>query len=533
MLPAHVSPRFEALRSSAQFALVLMTLGCGSSSRSAQDPPALVAAPSSVAPSEPSPAANPPPSAGAANSEGGPGSVMLEGSGGTSAGALPVPAGDDFVADVQVSVHPRVNTILVVTWTQQLAADSTWLEFSFEDGNVLRSRPAPGALGAHRDVVLGTPGDTDVTLRIVNHQPGGDFRSSDHAGRTRAVPSGANGMPAATIISHDPALASPERWLLGAVENSMGGCGPSCYNQWTYWTYIMDRKGRVVWYYADPSSNATSSFQRRARDGEYLWIEKRPYGRPGPRAVLKLTLDSEYQEEIPVANLADSIDITDSGSLLYDANEELREMAKDRSVRTIWSCPEQFGGDFECYTNTINWDAASDSVWMSYPEENTVVQVSRQSGQLIASYGEAPGSYTFSPNTWQFEFQHFPNVTPAGTLLVSSHMPGFADTYTPVAGQHAFLEFEIDRQNRRLVEKWHYNEGPEWAMYKGMAIRLSNGNTLVNYGSGGVIREVTPDKQTAFHVKFDAPNGDDFYNKMVGHNELIDDLYALNGGGPR
>ena len=25
----------------------------------------------------------------------------------------------------------------------------------------------------------------------------------------------------------------------------------------------------------------------------------------------------------------------------------------------------------------------------------------------------------------------------------------------------------------------------------------------------------------------------DFFNKMVGHNEFIDDLYALNGGGPR
>jgi hypothetical protein len=112
-------------------------------------------------------------------------------------------------------------------------------------------------------------------------------------------------------------------------------------------------------------------------------------------------------------------------------------------------------------------------------------------------------------------------------------MPGFADTYTPAAGQHAFVEFEIDRQNRRLVEKWSYNAGREWAMYKGMAIRVSNGNTLANYGSGGVIREITPAGRTAFEIKFDAPTGDDFYNKMVGHNELIDDLYAINGGGPR
>ena len=36
-----------------------------------------------------------------------------------------------------------------------------------------------------------------------------------------------------------------------------------------------------------------------------------------------------------------------------------------------------------------------------------------------------------------------------------------------------------------------------------MAIRLPNGNTLGNYGTGGAIREITPDKQTVFHVKFD------------------------------
>jgi hypothetical protein len=117
--------------------------------------------------------------------------------------------------------------------------------------------------------------------------------------------------------------------------------------------------------------------------------------------------------------------------------------------------------------------------------------------------------------------------------MVSTHLPGNDDTQEAVANQHAFAEFTIDRVNQRLVEKWVYTEGPEWAMYKGMAIRLPNGNTLGNYGTGGYVREITPDKRTAFHVKFDVPEGDDFFNKMVGHNVLIDDLYALNGGGPR
>ena len=199
----------------------------------------------------------------------------------------------------------------------------------------------------------------------------------------------------------------------------------------------------------------------------------------------------------------------------------------------IWSCPNHFGRNFDCYSNTINWNKLGDTVLMSFPYPGTVIEIDRKTGMVVGQYGNGTNSYAFSPAMWGFGFQHFANVTKDGTLLVSSHMPGYEDTDSPVAGKHAFMEFTIDRANRTLVEKWIYNEGPEWAMYKGMAIRLANGNTLANYGTGGVIREITPDKQTVFHVKFDAPSGNDFFNKMVGHNVLIDDLYALNGGGPK
>jgi len=136
--------------------------------------------------------------------------------------------------------------------------------------------------------------------------------------------------------------------------------------------------------------------------------------------------------------------------------------------------------------------------------------------------------------TWQFGYPHFANITNDGTLMVSSHLDAAQATNTPVAGQHAFMEFAIDRANRRLTNIWYY-VGQEWAMYKGMAIKLANDNVLANYGTGGVIREITPAKQTAFYAKFDAPpgtSGNDFFNKMVGLNFLVDDLYALNGGGP-
>jgi hypothetical protein len=444
-------------------------------------------------------------------------------------------SGDAYVGEVDITVHDEVNTILVVTWTQMMAADEVFLEFTFEEGNVMRSRPKPGGAGAHRDVVLGVPGDTVVTVRIVSTVGDVEHPSSDYEGTTDPVPAG---MPEPTILDYDPDLASPDRFMFGAVEDSDGGCNnQSCYYHTTFWVYIMDRQGRIVWYYADPASNATSSFQRIARDGEYIWIEKRPFGGGGSRGVLKMTLDWEYSEEIPVPNLADCIDVTDDGSLLFDANtnpQVLREMTADGTFRTIWNCNDHFGQGFTCYSNTVNWNELDDTVLLSFPYEQTVIEIDRQTGDVVGQYGDAPGSYAFSPSSWEFEFQHFANITPDGTLLVSSHMPGHAGPdATPVAGEHAFMEFTIDRENETLVEKWIYTEGQEWAMYKGMAIRLPNGNTLGNYGTGGVIREITPDKQSAFTVKFDVPNGNDFYNKMVGHNVLVDDLYALNGGGPQ
>lgn len=469
---------------------------------------------------------------GAAGTAGDAGMGGMAGNAGAGGGDT---SGDSYVSDVEIAVHDEVNTILVVTWTQVTAAEEVFLEFTFEEGNVMRSRAKPGTAGEHRDVVLGVPGDTEVSVRIVSSQGGTEHRTRDYMGTTDAVPSG---MPEPTVLEYDPTIASPDRFMFGAVEDSDGGCNnQSCYYHTTFWVYIMDRKGRIVWYYADPASNATSSFQRIARDGEYIWIEKRPFGGGGSRGVLKMTLDWEYSEEIAVPNLSDCIDVTDDGSLLFDTDANphlLREMTRDGTFRTIWNCTDHFGsGALNCYSNTVNWNPLDDTVLMSFPYINTVIEIDRQSGDVVGQYGDASGSYAFSPDTWEFEFQHFANITPQGTLLVSSHMPGYSDTEDPVAGQHAFMEFTIDRDTETLEALWHYNEGDEWAMYKGMAIRLPNGNTLGNYGTGGVIREITPDKESAFVVKFDVPNGNDFFNKMVGHNVLVDDLYALNGGGPQ
>src|SRR6185503_3259012 len=164
-------------------------------------------------------------------------------------------SGDTYVTGVTSTVHTEIRTMLNVAWTQSVAADTVFLEFTFESGNVMTSRPKPGTTGMHRDVVIGVPGSTAVTVRVVSRAGGVDYKTRDYMGTTGAIPSG---MPVAQVLMYNATIASPDRWMFGAVENSTGGCNnQQCFYHTTFWLYIMDRQGRMVWYYSDPASNAT------------------------------------------------------------------------------------------------------------------------------------------------------------------------------------------------------------------------------------------------------------------------------------
>ena len=243
-----------------------------------------------------------------------------------------------------------------------------------------------------------------------------------------------------------------------------------------------------------------------------------------------MTLDSEYFERIDLP-LSDNADMTDDGSILFNTvvyggkESLLMEYQADGTLREIWDCVAYFGPPSnDCYSNTVNWNPEDDSILMSFIAYNTVVQIDRGTGDVIAQYGDAEGSYAFDPDLWGFDFQHYPNITPEGTLMVSSHLPGY--------DQHAFMEFQLDRDNEVLIEEWIYREGDEWADAMGEAHRIpdGNGNILTNYGSDGVIKELTMGKETAWKVTFYGFDEGDLLKKMVGHCTMLDDLYAINRG---
>jgi hypothetical protein len=412
-------------------------------------------------------------------------------------------------------------------------SDKVLLEFSFSGSSVMTSRGTTGSTGAHRDVVLGVPEKTVVTVHIVNKVGNVDYKTKDYTGTTGPIPSS---MPKPTLVSYDATLASKDRYLLGSVEDSVTGCPNQtpCDYLNPFWIYIMDRQGRIVWYWVDAASDASHAYPRVALDGEYIVIDT---GRSGettsPTGALGLTLDWQYYKFVAIPGIDDAIDVTSDGSVLYDADGKLRERNKQGSIRDIWTCPytNDPGADpTSCYSNTVTWVASDDTVLMSFPSCSTVAQIDRKTGALVGQYGNAPGSYAFADATWKFQYNHAPTITAQGTLLVSSHLPNYPYGSAPGPNHHGFEEFDIDRANKKLIMKWNYTEGKEWPESKGMALRLANGNTLVNYGNGGVIREVTSNKKTAFEVKFAVSIGDGYHNNMVGNN-VGSSLWQMDGGG--
>ena len=470
--------------------------------------------------------------AGAAGNASGAAGSGIAGNGGATTGTAGAGAGDSFVTGVTVTVHAQTTTILVVTWTQAMAADTTWLEFSFAGSSLMTSRAQPGATGAHRDVVLGVPASTAVTVRIVSRQGGVDYKTRDYMGTTGALPTG---MPLPTLLSYNAALASPDRYMFGSVEDSTGGCTDgNCYYDGrsgsTSWTARRASSGTTP----TPPATPRPSFQRIARDGEYIWIEKsRTRHARGPEDDAGSPVHRRRSPSPGWPTPSTSPTTAACSTTRTTSCASMNKRGTAAGGRSGAAGPRS-APRFNCYSNTVNWNAADDTVLMSFPEPNTVAQINRQTGALVATYGDRAGSYTFSPTTWSFEFQHFPNITAGGD---ADRVVAPADVPAQTARPGRCITRSSSSTSTARTSGWSRSGATRRARSgpgrRGWRSACPTATRWRNYGTGGAIREITPDKQTAFHVKFDVPTGDDYFNKMVGHNVLINDLYALNGGGPR
>ncbi len=424
----------------------------------------------------------------------------------------------DIFSDVTFEAHPEVVTVLRVNWTQSMDTDGTWIRFTYENNEWHESPHVARSAGEHNEVVLGVPEGIGLSFQLVGDLGGTPVESEVFMTTNGDAP---EGLPRANINGYDANLASSDRWMLGAVAgNTRNSYGP---NQWIY---IMDRQGRVVWYH-DPVGGSDGDltqayWPRISPDGTHISIDHQIRGENGE--LLFTTLDFEYTREVDLPDQSDCYDVTAAGHVLYNNLSFLLEVSPDgQDIREVWEWAG-CGSRNECYSNTVNWDPASDSVVMSFPYSELVLQIDRQSGNVLRRFGNG-GDYTFiGDGNLGLEFNHWAHINEDGNFFVSTHMPGSENGPTSQR-EHLFIEFAIDDTAQTLTEVWSHRSGPdEYPDHRGMGARVaSGGNVLANYGPLGVVIEVTPADQTVWRVEFEE-------GLMVSNNILFDDLYALNRG---
>lgn len=432
----------------------------------------------------------------------------------TSADTAPPDTGDTaedpVLADAfTITVHPEVATILVVSWNQ-LSAGDTWLSWEL-DGETHTSPVRPREAGAASEVVLGLPPDTTVPLTL--HVSVGGVDTPHVIGDAATDP-----LPAAILaptLTLSAPGADPAPYLLTSVnvgpQNFFGPCA----------VVILDREGRVVWYRL-VSDRRLTLFPRVAKDGTHILWDATTYYVAGTPSITRATLSLSHSTEIDIPSMGFTYDELPDGSFLYDEAESgyayhLARRRPDGTDERIWSCAPWMSsysnGYWACAPNTVLWDPATNLVYWSMFETSTVVALDLDTGAMAWELGQYTGGLAFSPSDIRIELQHYPNPTPDGTLLLTAHVPGRTE-------QH-IREFSI--AGGVATQVWDYvAEAGYYGVYAGEATRLPEGNTLVNFGTDGVLQEITPDKQVVWEI--------DWANHLPGHATPLDDLYALDRG---
>ena len=418
-----------------------------------------------------------------------------------------------------IDLHDEVNTILEVTFELQDRAEATWIAYTFEDDQWLETPAFAGDPGEHTQVLLGTPQEVTVTIELYAEIDGEVYTSSRQlTAETGSLPSN---LDDAELLTWDQDAADPEPYLLTSIDvGSYNFYGP-CY------TVIIDRQGRVVWYHATSDSRLTM-FPRVSRDGTHVIFDATTYytfGGESP-SITRMTLDQSQIEVTSIERMGLTYDELPDGTILYDYNTDgtrytIHALTPGGSSQEIWSCYDWMSefrsvDYWDCAANTVLWNSATNTILYSMFQTSTVVEIDRDSGEVIRQFGQLEGAYSVDPASSNLDLQHYPNYTPQGTLIVSTHVPN--QSY-----QQRAREFVVNDETQTLEEIWTYTGGGYYAEYAGEAKRLASGHTIQGFGTDGAIHEVDAQASMVWGVEW--------RNKLLGTATFVEDLYALNEGG--
>lgn len=437
----------------------------------------------------------------------------------------------EAVSDLAVRLHPSIASVVYVSWTQVRETVPVHVEYTYADGETGVTPSMPGTVGAHEQILLGIPYATPVTWRVVVEEDGGEAEGPGIT--TGPVPSA---LPDILLDTADDARWEPTgRYLLTSVSTD----DPSMSHEPGFWVTLVDRQGRYVWAIpADPGS--WTLFAKPSRDGttilyddDLFWTS---FDGGVDSAVHQIKLDGSELRTWETPGLAHAYDDLSADTIAWarsgNRDDQLVISAGDAEARLVWSCLDWiYTSDIarspdnpsqeQCGSNALSYNEDRDTYTISLWSHETVLELDGTSGEVLwyadphtnHGYDLAGGSPVWE---WQHEVQ---NLSEDRLLLSSGVDPQRDGSFRATAA----YEYEIDHTDGTLTLVWSYTSEPEFAArFKGGVRRLSGGNTLQYYGSAGGVKEITPESDVVWQVRFDGRE-----TTWTGRSYWLDDLYAF------
>jgi hypothetical protein len=431
------------------------------------------------------------------------------------AAADPPPLG---AVNVSARLHDAIGSIAVVDWEQSEAAD-VYVEFSVDQHIWLASPTRALEEGPASELILGVPYGTDVSYRVVSDDGSGPIATETAAIRTADLDPE---VPLPIVTAADPtAWGSEDRYLVGSVSLLDDSLEPE-----EYWMYVLDRQARLVWAQKTPKTH-TTLFARLSADGTRLLWDESTYWwlDAGAESVVRRTsIDLSETETIETPGMKyEYVDLPDGSIVWGDLStvSELRIMQRrgTEEPELVWSCDrlrEHLAlPDYRCSSNSIWWDPRTDHLLVSLYSTSTVLEIDRATGDTLRWFGNTSGGWAFDPAESLFEWQHGASFTDEGNLTLLTR----DDAAGPPGAPSIAREYALAEAKQTLVNVWSSEEGV-YAREGGDVHRLSNGNTLISFGTGAKVREVTPDGTAAWSLDWEG-------DRRLGRTFFVSDLYAL------
>ncbi len=190
----------------------------------------------------------------------------------------------------------------------------------------------------------------------------------------------------------------------------------------------------------------------------------------------------------------------------------IQEIDENHNVVFQWECWDHF--DLEdayidnlnalridyVHINSIAVDHDGDLL-ISSRHLSECTKINRQTGEIIWRLGGKNNQFNFINDTDQFSYQH--DFRP---------VPGKPDHYTLFDNGNQreikfsrVIELKLDTVNMIAEKVWEYRPSPDWySRLMGNAQRLSNGNTLINWGDPALpkITEISSDTLLVYEADF-------------------------------